>query len=208
MLKPFARGTNDGFRLVPKVGGELAMRGHDIGWRMDLFAITGGVSGDFCGFLSGAPCSLQILANLLAARAGCIEVLLRVAFDFWGAAAANGDLVTKLAKPIGQLRLIDGGGKLLRCEKALRLYGAGLAVDPLGDIEDYGVCVELRRNVSIYRAGGVVLKLGGNEFGRGFRRMVAADARLSVHFELLQGDTDAFSMGCTDIVIAANHSPG
>jgi hypothetical protein len=29
MLKPFARGADDGFGLVSKVGSELAMRSHD-----------------------------------------------------------------------------------------------------------------------------------------------------------------------------------
>jgi hypothetical protein len=128
MLKPLACAADDGFGLVPKVGSELAMRSHDIGWRMNLFAVACGVRGDLSGLLSGAACALQILANLLAARAGCVEVLLRVAFDFRCAAAANGDLVTELAKPVSQLGLIDGGGKLLRCEEALRLDGAGLAV--------------------------------------------------------------------------------
>ena len=180
------------------------MRGHDFAWRMNLFAVACGVRGDLCGLLPGAACALQILANLLAARAGCVEVLLRVAFDFRRAAAANGDLVTELAKPVSQLRLIDGGGKLLRCEEALRLDGAGLAVVALGDIEDDGVGMELRRNVTIDRAGGVVLEFGGDEFGRRFGRMVAADAGLRVHFKLLQGDANALAVGHADVLIAAN----
>jgi hypothetical protein len=65
------------------------MRGHDFAWRMDFFAVAGGVRGDLGGLLSGAACALKILANLLAARAGCVEVLLRVALDLRGAAAAN-----------------------------------------------------------------------------------------------------------------------
>ncbi len=186
MLKPFARGADDGFGLVAEVGGELAMRGHDLAWRMNLLAVARGVRGDLRGLLSGAAGALQILANLLAARAGCVKILLRVALDLRRAAAANGDLVTKLAKPVSQLRLIDGGGELLRGEEALRLDGAGLAVVALGDIEDDGVGMELRRNVAIDRAGGVVLELGGDEFGRGFGRMVPADAGLRVHFKLLQ----------------------
>jgi hypothetical protein len=103
-----------------------------------------------------------------------------------------------LAKPVGQLRLIDGGGKLLRGEEALRLDGAGLAVVALGDIEDDGVGMELRRNVAIDRAGGVVLELGGDEFGRGLGRMVAADAGLRVVFELLQGNADALAVRFAD----------
>ena len=188
MLKPLARGADDRFGLVAEVGGELAMRRHDFAGRMNLFAVARGVRGDLGGLFSGAAGALQIFTNLLAARAGCVEILLRVALDLRRAAAANGDLVAKLAKPVGQLRLIDGRGKLLRCEKALRLDGAGLAVLALGDIEDDGMGMKLRRNVTIDRAGGVMLELGGNELGRGFRRMVPADARLRVVFKLLKCD--------------------
>jgi hypothetical protein len=76
MLEPSARGTNDGFRLVPKGGSKLAMRSHDIGWRMNLFAVACGVRGDLSRLLSGAACALQILANLLAARTRCVKVFL------------------------------------------------------------------------------------------------------------------------------------
>ena len=204
MLKPFARGADDGFGLVAEVGGELAMRRHDVGWRMNLFAVARGVRGDLGRLLPGAAGALQILANLLAARAGCVQILLRVALDFRRAAAANGDLVAKLAKPVSQLRLIDGRGELLRCEKALRLDCAGLAVLALGDIEDDGMGMELRRNITIDRAGGVVLELRGNELGRGFRRMVPADACLRVMFKLLKRDLHALSMGHANTVIAAH----
>ena len=124
MLKSLPRGADDRFGLVAEVGSELAMRRHDFAGRMDFFAVARGVRGDLGSLLPGAAGALQILANLLAARARCVKVLLRVALDLRRAAAANGDLVTKLAKPVGQLRLIDGGGELLRCEEALRLDGA------------------------------------------------------------------------------------
>ena len=89
MLKPFARGADDGFGLVPEVGGELAMRRHDFARRMNLFAVAGGVRGDLRGLRTGAPGALQILANLLAARAGCVKILLRIALDLRRAAAAR-----------------------------------------------------------------------------------------------------------------------
>jgi hypothetical protein len=54
---------------------------------MNLFAVAGGVRGDLGGLLPGAAGALQILANLLAARTGCVEVLLRVALDLRRAAA-------------------------------------------------------------------------------------------------------------------------
>ena len=186
MLKSLARGADDRFGLVSEVGSELAMRSHDFARRMDFFAVARGVRGDLGGLLPGAACALKILTNLLAARAGCVKVLLRVALDFRRAAAANGDLVTKLAKPVGQLRLINGGGELLRGEETLRLDGSRLAILPLGHVEDDCMGMKLRRNVTIDRAGGVVFKLRGDEFGRRLGRMISADASLRVHFELLQ----------------------
>ena len=159
MLEPFARGADDGFGLVSEVGGELAMRGHHFTGRVNFFAVAGGVRGDLCGLFAGAARALQILTNLLAARTRCVEILLRVALDLRRAAAASGDLVTELAKPVGQLGLIDGGGELLRREQALRLNGAGLAVVALGHVEDDRVGVQLRRNVTIHGAGGIMLEL-------------------------------------------------
>ena len=86
---------------------------------------------------------------------------------------------------VGQLGLIDGRGKLLRGEEALRLDGARLAVVALGDVENDGVGVQLRRDIAIDRAGGIMLELGGDKLARGFGRMIAADAGLRVVFELV-----------------------
>jgi len=81
--------------------------------------------------------------------------------------------------------LIDGGGKLLRCKEALRLNGAGLAIIApriaFCHVEDDGVCVKLRCNVTMERAGYVVLEFGGDELGPYIIRQnagIAADKRL------------------------------
>src|ERR1039458_9574702 len=105
---------------------------------MNLLAIAGGVGSDLGGLLSGVARAFEIGAYLLASRARCVEILLRVALDLRCSAAANGDLVTELAKPVGQLRLIDGGGELLRGEEALRLDGARLAGVAFGNVKDDG----------------------------------------------------------------------
>ena len=97
MLKPLTRRANHRVGLVAEVGGELAMRRHDVGWGMNLFAVTRRMRGDLGGLLAGAAGPLQIFSNLLAARTGCIQIFLRITLDFGSAAAANGDLVAKLA---------------------------------------------------------------------------------------------------------------
>src|SRR5581483_2080372 len=101
MLNSIPRGADDRFGLVAEVGGELAMRRHDFAGRMDFFAVAGGVRGDLGGFFPGATCALKILTNLLAARAGCVKVLLRVALDFRGTTAANGNFITELSELVG-----------------------------------------------------------------------------------------------------------
>ena len=45
----------------------------------------------------------------------------------------------------------------------LFLQGASLSVCPLGQVEDNCVRVKLGRDVAVNRAGGIVLKLGGDK---------------------------------------------
>ena len=204
VLKMFARGADDGFGLMPEVGGKFAVCGHYLARRMNLLAIASGVRGDLRGLRAGAASALQIRTNLLTARAGCVKILLRVALDLRRAATPNGDLVTELAKAVSQFRLIYGGGELLRGEEALRLNGAGLAVVAFGHVKDHCMGVELRSNVTIDRAGGVVFELGSNKFGRGFRRMVSANTGLRIVFKLLKRKAHTLAVGQTHVVVTAN----
>jgi len=55
----------------------------------------------------------HVLADLLATRAGSIEVLLNVSLDLRSAAASGCDFVAKLPQAIGQLGLINGRRELL-----------------------------------------------------------------------------------------------
>src|SRR5271157_4521540 len=116
---------------------------------MDFLTVAGRVCGDLGSFLTGVAGAFEVLTNLLAAGTGCVEILLRVALDLRRAAPSGRDFVTELAEFVGQFGLIDGCGKLLRSEKALRLDGAGLAVFALGDVENDGVGVQLWRNIAI-----------------------------------------------------------
>src|SRR5208337_2017266 len=162
------------------------------------------VGGDFGGLFSCAARASEVFTNLLAARTGCVEILLRVSLDLWGAASSSRNLITELAQFVGQLGLIDGRGELLRGEEAVRLNGAGLAVVALRDIENDSVSVQLWRDIAIDRAGCIVLKLGGDKLASGFGRMVAADAGLRVAFKLVEGNADALAMRFSDTLIAAD----
>jgi hypothetical protein len=108
---------------------------------MNLFAVAGGVRGDLRGFGTCASGPLQIGPNLLAAWAGCVEILLRVALDLRCSAAAYSDFVTKLAKPVGQFRLMNRGGELLRLKQAPLLKSAELPVVTLGRIRAFPVII-------------------------------------------------------------------
>ena len=89
-------------------------------------------------------------------------------------------------------------------KEALRLDGARLAVVALGHVENDRVGVQLWRDIAIDRAGGIVLKLGGDKFARGLGRMIAADAGLRVVFQLVEGNADALPVRFADTLIAAD----
>jgi hypothetical protein len=67
---------------------------------------------------------------------------------------------------------------VLRLEKAALLQGTCLTVLTFRHIEDDSMGVKLRRSITIYGTGRVVLERGGNEFSGRLWRMNVADARL------------------------------
>src|SRR5580704_7655690 len=151
--------------------------------------------GDFRGLGTSAPGAFQVLPDLLAARARCVQILLRVTLDLGRPASTSGNLVAELAKSEGQLGLVDRSCKLLRGKETLRLQGTVLAVLPFSHVEDDDVCVELWREITVYGPGGVVLKLSCDESCCRLRRVVPADPCLGVVFKLLQCDANTLPMG-------------
>ena len=100
VLTPFMCGPNNGLGLVPKVCRQLPVGGHDFSGRMNLFAVARRVRGDLGSLLSRAARAFEVLANLLAAGTGCVEVFLRVALNFGGTAPPCRDFITELTYPI------------------------------------------------------------------------------------------------------------
>src|SRR5258708_4896439 len=96
-LRPFLRCANDSVGLVSKVCRQLPVRGHHFSRRMNFFTVAGRVCGDFGGFFPGAAGAFEVIANLLAAGTGCVEVFLRVALDLRRAASSGRYFVTELA---------------------------------------------------------------------------------------------------------------
>src|ERR1700752_482095 len=97
---------------------------------------------NFGGLGTCSSCSFEIFPDLLAARARRVKILLRVAFDLRRPAAAGGDFVAEMAKPVCQLRLIDRRRKLLRSEETLWLYSAILTIVTFRQVEDDCVRVQ------------------------------------------------------------------
>ncbi len=114
------------------------------------------------------------------------------------------DFISQIAEPVRQLGLVDGRRKLLGIEEATLLKGAGRAVRSLGDIEDDGMGVELRRGVAVYRARRVVLELCSDEFAGGLGGIVAADPRLGVPLQFVQRGCDGGAVSLPHPIVAAD----
>ena len=172
MLLALASGADNGIGLVAEVGGKLAVGGHDLAGRMDFLPVTGRMRGNLGGLPTVTSGPLQILPNLLTPRTGSVEVFLGVALDLRRSASANGDFIAEILQSVHEFRLIDGGGKLLRSEKALRLDRPRLTILALGQIENDRMGMELWRNIPIHWASCIVFEFGGDEFARSLWRMV------------------------------------
>jgi hypothetical protein len=64
--------------------------------------------------------------------------------------------------------------------------------------------MKLRRDISIDRAGGIVLKLGSYELPCRLGWMIATNAGLCVVFELVESDADALPVRFAYTLIAAD----
>jgi hypothetical protein len=83
-------------------------------------------------------------------------------------------------------------------------YAANIAVFSLGDIEDDHMGVKLRRGISIHGTATVMLKLRGDPSASCFWRMVSANARLDVSFQLVKRHVNRFSVCHADALVSAH----
>src|ERR1700678_2466890 len=113
--------SNNAIGLIAILGRDLPVSCHHLGWGVNLFFVAGVVGGDLRGLRPAKAAPAKSLLDLVAARAGSVEVLLRVAFYLGGAALACLDLVAQISQPIGKLGLINSGCELLRIEEAALL---------------------------------------------------------------------------------------
>ena len=86
----------------------------------------------------------------------------------------------------------------------MRLDRAKVPVLTFCDVENDGVRMQLRRHVSIHRAGSVMFKRRRDELRRRLRRVVPSDPRLCVLLELFQRHANALPMRVSHPVITTH----
>lgn|GEM_PF-6639506 len=200
-------GFSDNFvGLIAELRGDLPVGSHYLGRRMNLFAVTGGVRGNLCGFWSLKATLFEMFAYLLAPGTRGVKICLIESLDLWCTTAACLDFITEIAEAVRQFRLIDSGRKLLRLKQTTLLQGTCLSVLTLGNIEDDGMSMELGRGIAVHGTGGVMFKLGGDEPASGFGWTVAAYAGLRVSLQLIQCDIHGLPMRVPYAAIATHES--
>jgi hypothetical protein len=120
-----ARFGHDRRGLVAEGFRDLFVCGKHLFRRKNLLAITGRVRGDLRGLRSAVTRAFEVILDLLGARARRVEVGVRVALDLGRAALAGLDLVSEIAKLMGQRGLVDSRREVLRFEETLRLESPG-----------------------------------------------------------------------------------
>ncbi len=196
--------NDDAIRLIAELGRKLPVGCEYLGGCVNLFLVASGVGGDLRRLRPGKSALFEVLANLLAAWAGSVEIFLCVSFYLRRPTSPRRDFVPQPRQPIHQLTLIHGCRELLAVEITLWLDSAGGTVRSFGHIEDDGVGVELRSGIAIDGTRGIVLKLRSDEFPGGLGGAVAADPRLGIPLQFREGGCHRLPVGLADPVVAAH----
>src|SRR5450631_1822414 len=93
-----------------------------------------------------------------------------------------------------KFRSVHSRGIALGHEHLVRLKRTRLAILPLGNVEDNGMRVQLRRSIAVHWPRGVMLEGRRDEFAGCLRRMHIADARLCIVLKFLEGYTNTLAM--------------
>ncbi len=211
VLPMFARLCDDAVGLMPILRGQLAVPLQDFLRRQQFLAVARMVGRDLRRRGSVDSLLPEMVFDLFPARAGRLQILLRISLDFRLSMLAALQFVAQLFKTQRQLRSVDRRDVALRHEYLVRLQGAHLfpifeTVLALGHIEDHGMGVKLRRRIAIDGPRRVVLEGGGDEFACCLRRMDIADARLRVSLQFPKRRADALPVGFPHTIIAAHES--
>src|SRR5271165_759768 len=115
------------------------------------------VGSDFCGFGPTDTLLVQVLFDLLPARAAGFQILLGIALNLRCSVWTLLNFISQLFQAQRQFCSINRCRILLGAIQLMGLQCAGIAVFSLSDIEDDHMSVKLRRGISIYRTAAVML---------------------------------------------------
>ena len=93
---------------------------------------------------------------------------------------------------------------MLRAIKFLRLKWPGLSIGRFCQIEKDDVRVKLRRCITVYRAGAVMLEFCRDPLARCLRWEISSEPGLDISLHFVQRDSDTGSMGFLHAFIAAH----
>ncbi len=189
--------------LMAELPGQLAVLPLHLFGRQQFLFISRPMRGDLACRRAVDSLLALVVFHLLAARTRRLHILLRVAPDLRLAVLAPLQLVTELLEPRGQFRTVDRRAVVLRGIQLMGLHGAGLAVLPLGHVEDHGMGVELGRGIAIDRPRRVVLEGRGHELARGLRGMDIPYPRLGIVLDFTQSYANALPVGFPHPLIAS-----
>jgi hypothetical protein len=147
---------------------------------------------------------LEMLLNLLAARAVRLQVLARISLDLWRAILPDLQFVTELLDAPGKLGSIYSGPVLLGPIELLRLDCPEFPITRFRHVEENGMGVQLRRGVAVDRTRRVVLELRYRPIVRVLGSSVAPHTRLDVRLHLVDGDTNGLPMRLSHSLIASH----
>ena len=157
----------------------------------------------------GRACSvaanlLQMRLDLFAARARRLQVLRAVSLYLRLAVLAALDLVAEILQATGELGPLNRCRELLRSKQAPRIQGSRLPVFALGYVEDDGMCVELRRGVTVDGPRGVALEGRGGKLAGQLRGVHIAESGLRVPLQLSQSDSDTLPVRLPDTLVVSD----
>ncbi len=96
---------------------DLVVRRHYLVRGEDFFTVARTVRCDLGGFRTFEAVGLEVLADLLGARAGGVQVLAGETLDLGSTASAGLELITEVAQAEGQLGVVNRRGELLGVEE-------------------------------------------------------------------------------------------
>src|SRR5579859_2220247 len=150
------------------------------------------------------PLLSEMIFDLFSAWARRFKIFPGIASDLRLTVFAALQFVAEPFEAQSQFRAVNSRDVTLRFEDLMRLQRPCLAVLLFGDIEDHGMCVQLRSCVTVYGSSRVVFESRSNEFAACLRIMNIPDACLGVLLQFRESRPNALPMRYPHPLVTAN----